>query len=232
MHIFYAASEITALATGEAIRLIIQFPLKTESRTYSVYNPIPLPMFEPNLRRFIQVQVRKHKLAISSDRRSYMIMSDEYIRSCKEGIVGICPGTIPIIDRAYETCLSGLFFGTYQGHSLCTREILPEEFRPVFRMLPSGHWLYSIGKPMRVECRCVGVHGCPTNLTTIEGTGILPQSDGCEIYVGQFKLPTTRKFESRAEWGEPEIIIPRLPSLLPTREADYIREHQGMLVDV
>jgi hypothetical protein len=111
--------------------------------------------------------------------------------------------------------------------------MLPEGFIPVFRILPSGHhWLYSVGKPTRVECRCVGIQGCPTNLTTIEGTWILPQSDGCEFYVGQFKLPATRKFESRAEWGGPEVIIPRLPSLLPTREADYIREHQGMLVDI
>jgi hypothetical protein len=162
-----------------------------------------------------------------------MIMSDEYIRNCKEGIVRICLGTIPIIDRAYETCLSGLFFGTSQGHALCTREILSEGFRPVFRRLPSGkHWLYSVEKPTKVECRCVGVQECPTNLTTIEGTGILPQRDGCEFYVGQFKLPATRQFESRAEWGGPEVVIPQLPSLLPTREARYIREHQGMLVDI
>jgi hypothetical protein len=31
--------------------------------------------------------------------------------------------------------------------------------------------------------------GCPTNLTTIEGTWILPQSDGSKFYIGQFKLP-------------------------------------------
>jgi hypothetical protein len=233
VHIFYAASEITALATGEAIHLIIQVPLKTESGTYSFYTPIPLPMFQPNLRWFIQVQVRKQKLAISSDRRSYVIMPDEYIQNCKEGIVRICLGTIPIIDRAFETCLSGLFFETSQGHALCTREIISEGFRPVFRRLPSGnHWLYSVGKPTRVECRCVGVKGCPTNLTMIEGTGILPQHDGCEFYVGQFKLPATRQFESRAEWGRPEIVIPRLPDLLPTTETEYIREHQGMLVNI
>jgi hypothetical protein len=190
-------------------------------------------MFEPNLRKFIQVQVGRQKLAIASDRRSYMIMTEEYMRSCREGIVRICPGTIPIIDRALETCLSGLFFGTSQGHALCTREIVSEGFRPVFRKLPlANHWLYSVGKSTRVECRCVGDQGCPTNLTTIEGTGILPQNDGCEFYIGQFKLPATRQFESRAEWSGPEVVVPKLHDLLPTRETEYIQEHQGMLADI
>jgi hypothetical protein len=48
----------------------------------------------------------------------------------------------------------------------------------------------------------------------------------------QFKLPATRQFESRAEWSGPEIVVPKLPDLLPTRETEYIREHQGMLVSI
>jgi hypothetical protein len=55
MHLFYASSEFTALATEEAIRLIIQIPLRTERRTYSVYEPIPLPTLEPTLSKFIQI---------------------------------------------------------------------------------------------------------------------------------------------------------------------------------
>jgi hypothetical protein len=42
MHLFYASLEIAVLATIEAIRLVIQIPLRTERRTYLIYAPVPL----------------------------------------------------------------------------------------------------------------------------------------------------------------------------------------------
>jgi hypothetical protein len=40
MHLFYASLEIGVLATIEAIRLVIQIPLRTERRTYLIYAPV------------------------------------------------------------------------------------------------------------------------------------------------------------------------------------------------
>jgi hypothetical protein len=40
MHIFYATSTVTVIATKETIRLVIQIPLKTDRSSYSVYEPI------------------------------------------------------------------------------------------------------------------------------------------------------------------------------------------------
>jgi hypothetical protein len=42
MHLFYASLEIAVLATIEAIRLVIQIPLRTERRIYLIYAPVPL----------------------------------------------------------------------------------------------------------------------------------------------------------------------------------------------
>jgi hypothetical protein len=42
MHLFYAFLEIAVLATIEAIRLVIQIPLRTERRTYPIHAPVPL----------------------------------------------------------------------------------------------------------------------------------------------------------------------------------------------
>jgi hypothetical protein len=42
MPLFYASLEIAVLATIEAIRLVIQIPLRTERRTYLIYAPVPL----------------------------------------------------------------------------------------------------------------------------------------------------------------------------------------------
>jgi hypothetical protein len=46
MHIFYGTSAVTAIVTKEAIRLVIQIPLKTDRFTYYVYEPIPIPTIE------------------------------------------------------------------------------------------------------------------------------------------------------------------------------------------
>jgi hypothetical protein len=42
MHLFYASLETAVLATIEAIRLVIQIPLRTERQTYLMYAPVPL----------------------------------------------------------------------------------------------------------------------------------------------------------------------------------------------
>jgi hypothetical protein len=51
MHLFYASLEIAVLATIEAIRLVIQIPLRIERRTYLIYAPVPLTpgIYFPNL---------------------------------------------------------------------------------------------------------------------------------------------------------------------------------------
>jgi hypothetical protein len=232
MHLFYASAEIAALATSDAIRLIVQIPLRTERRTYVVYSPIPLPTWEPNLGKFIQVQAGDKKIAIASDRRSYMILPRGYFQNCKEGIVVICLGTVPITARTQETCLSGLFFGT-EGHELCSREIVREGFAPIFRKLPVGNsWLYSVEGLMKVECKCVGPQECPSNVTVIQGTGIIRQTEGCDLYTGQLTLPASRQFESRTEWSGPELVVPQGPDLLPISEVTYVREHQKILADI
>jgi hypothetical protein len=167
-------SEIAVLATSEAIRLVIQNPLMTERRTYSVYNPVPLPTFEANLGKFIQIRAGEEKLAVSSDRRNYMILPAEYIQNHRQGIITICEGIVPVIERGHETCLSSLFFGTSQGHTSCTRKILMEDFRPVFMRLPfENSRLYSVAKFTRVECRCANAPECPMNTTSVEGTGVI-----------------------------------------------------------
>jgi hypothetical protein len=234
MHLFYASSEVlVVLATSKAIRLIVQLPLRTERRTYTIYNPIPLPSFEPNLGKFIQVQAGRERLAGSSDRRSYMILPTGYIHNCKEGKITICIGTIPTVERTYETCLSSLFFGTSQGYLLCMRKILSENFRPVSRKHPfENSWLYAVAKLTRVECRCISTQGCPMDITTIEGTGIIRQPEGCDLLIGQLTLPASRQFESKADWDGPGVVVPQAPDLLLPEEVSYEKKHHELLEDM
>jgi hypothetical protein len=37
------------------------------------------------------------------------------------------------------------------------------------------------------------------NMTGIEGTGVTPQAEGCDLFSGQLTLPASRHFESKAD---------------------------------
>ncbi|PNF43961.1 hypothetical protein B7P43_G00919 [Cryptotermes secundus] len=233
LHVFYASAQVAVLATEEAIRLIIQLPLRHEKRTYLVYDPVALPTFEPNLGKFIRIHTGTEKLAVSSDRRSYMLLPTDYLKNCQEGVMTICQGVVPTIERAEETCLSSLYFGTAQGYSLCTREIVPNNFRPIFRKLPvKDAWLYAVNGLTRIECKCLNTHNCPLNKTSIQGTGVLEQPQGCDILAGTLTLPSSRQFQSRAEWKDQEIIVPPVPALLRPDEGEYLRRNRRVLDEV
>jgi hypothetical protein len=134
-----------------------------------------------------------------------MVLQKDYAQNCREGVVMICVGIIPIADRAYDTCLSELYFGTSQGYNLCTREIVLEDFRSVFRRLPfENSWLYAVTKLARVECRCADKLECPSNLTKIEGTGVLQQPEGCRATNAAGEPPVrvqSRVKRSRGSWA-------------------------------
>jgi hypothetical protein len=111
MHIFYATSAISEIATKETICLVLQIPLKTDRSTYSVYEQIPIPTFESTLGKFVQIYVADgRRLAVSVDRRSYIKLPREYRQNFRVGEFTICKGDTPIYERGRKTCLSSLFF--------------------------------------------------------------------------------------------------------------------------
>jgi hypothetical protein len=66
IHIVYATSAISAIATKETIRLPIQVTLKTKGSTYSIYDPISIPTFKSTLGKFVQIDVSDgRRLAVS-----------------------------------------------------------------------------------------------------------------------------------------------------------------------
>ena len=70
------------------------------------------------------------------------------------------------------------------------------------------------------------------NITSIEGTGILPQAEGCDIFIGQQTLPASRQFESTVNWDGPEVVVPQGPDLLLPGEITYLKRHQELFEDV
>jgi hypothetical protein len=80
-----------------------------------------------------------------------------------------------------------------------------------------------------MECRCVDAQEYPTNLTVIEGAGVIPQAEGCDLFVRQLMVPASRQFQSRAEWSGPGVVVPQTLDLLLPGEVSYIRQHRAIL---
>jgi hypothetical protein len=182
-----------------AIRLMVHIPLWTERRTYLVYTPPLLPTFEPILETFVQIQVADQRIAIHSD----------YLQNCRERIVTICEGAVPIFGRTHETCLSSLFFGGSETHILWDRVVLSPGFIPVVgEVVLADSWLHVVGKLVRLECRLTSAQECSAVPINIEATGVLHQTD-------RLLLPGSSQFESRAEGIGPALVVPQIPDLLP-----------------
>jgi hypothetical protein len=56
------------------------------------------------------------------------------------------------------------------------------------------------------------------NITSIEGTGVIPQPEGCDLFIGELTLPARRQFESKANWDGPGVVQPKTPDLLLLEE--------------
>jgi hypothetical protein len=99
---------IAALEIPETIRLLIQIPLRTEGQTYLVYAPVPVPLLEFILGKFTNMQVDDHRIAVSSEKRSYVLLElpPNYLENCR---MSSCESVTPIYERSRETCLSSLF---------------------------------------------------------------------------------------------------------------------------
>jgi hypothetical protein len=106
MHIFYAASAISAIATQEMIRLLIQIPLKTDGSTYSVYDTITITTFEPTSGKFVKIYVADgRRLAVSVDRRSHMELTCDYRQNCRLGRLPYFKATRPFTSVAGRSVL-------------------------------------------------------------------------------------------------------------------------------
>jgi hypothetical protein len=72
------------------------------------------------------------------------------------------------------------------GYPFCIREILVESSRSVLRRVPfeKKSWLYAVAKLIKVECKCSSTQECPRNMTGIKGTGVIPQEEGCDLFIG------------------------------------------------
>jgi hypothetical protein len=111
MHIFYDSMQLMAIATDESVRLLVQIPLKTEQSTYTVYEAILIPTFQPDIQNFMQIGRTREWFMISTDFRNYLRLDLDYITSAELAILhsAIFGGLfwIEVAKAVWGDCSSG-----------------------------------------------------------------------------------------------------------------------------
>ena len=103
--------KFTTVASPHAIRLFLQMPLREDSRTFSIFKMLTVPIYNFDLKRYVQLRTAQERTAISKDRRNFVVLDTDFSKFCREGYINCCEFRTPVYDRNYMTCSSALYYG-------------------------------------------------------------------------------------------------------------------------
>jgi hypothetical protein len=96
-------------------------------------------------------------IAVSKDRRNFVVLDTDFSKFCREGYINYCEFKTPVYDGNYMTCLSALYYGKINAaNELCERVVWGFKFEPIFVLVLTNPatWLYSLHDPLTLECEC------------------------------------------------------------------------------
>jgi hypothetical protein len=85
MYIFYEAIQITAVASPHAIGLFLQMPLREDSKTFFIFKIFTVPIYNFDLKRYVQLRTAEEWIAVSKDRRNFVVLDTDFSKFCTEG---------------------------------------------------------------------------------------------------------------------------------------------------
>jgi hypothetical protein len=98
-------------------------PLKTASNHFTLHRVIVLPTrILENM--FIAYEHDYDYLALSFNQRDFALLKEADLKTCRTGILTVCPINIPLYDAKVPACDAELFFQTSGEKSACMRKLL------------------------------------------------------------------------------------------------------------
>jgi len=147
------------------------------------------------------------------------VLEPGYRRNCKQCHVSFCEMTSPRMDCSYNSCLSGLFYGTTKVTlRQCDRDVLSPNFNPVKRRMRTNHslWVYSVNQTYTFEVKCETVRG--TWKITLKGTGLVVQPEACDWVHETMTLKDWRSFQSSHMEESNPVPLPKIKTLFLKNE--------------
>jgi hypothetical protein len=230
MFVYYEVSKVHAYTTSSEIRVIIRIPLRGSERVMNLYKTVPLPVYEPTLKRYMQITPDTVYMAVTESRQYYSLLTSADFQNCQQGMFTICDSEFPLYHKATPSYSGALYFGKHDlAHEHCDKVILREDFKPVWihqKGIPN-FWIYSLPAPIKVT-KTYKVKGITNSIDVdLEGTGILYEEENCQIFSEDFLLLSTASGQTNFTLTRGQVVVPELPELLTPDKAKVVVDHHS-----
>ena len=227
MYVFYEAIQITAVASSHTIRLFLQMPLREEIRTFFVFKILTVPVYNLEIKGYVQLRTPDVMLAVSKDRINFVGLNLDFFKFCMGEHLTFCEFRTPVYDRNYMTCSSALYFGKNEVvNEVCEKIVWGYKIPPIFMLVSKNPatWLYSLHGALTLECDCPNETRQDIEL---KGAGLLKHPPSCRLRNELLTLSIGRTFNSQYHTKPDAINVPRLFPVNLTKEAQIFQKQEG-----
>jgi hypothetical protein len=193
LYVYYNIANTHAAMYKNKLRIIIQIPLITTDRYFSLYEAIQLP-FKPKLSHsqfsfYINFETDFKFLAVNEDKSLYLPMTNSDLQSCTKNLLTICPPTRTVLHKAQDSCLYGLFVNNkHMIQTRCSIGTIINHPPYFYRSKNSDTWIYSVSSPTQVFYKCSDGTDTSQYPTLLNSTGLLNLSPNCYVISDLFRL--------------------------------------------
>ncbi len=154
---FYRHVPVNIASHDSTVYLSLAIPVAPAQSLFHIYRPVAVPMPSVVDNQVIEYNLEPGHLAVSQDRKSYMLLPDTAAQLCAVQGVQHCQFNLPKFDsQESPICLTAMFFRDQAqiSHS-CTiqRRVKPQV--PVAEHLFDGTWLMFAPEPLYLDLNCL-----------------------------------------------------------------------------
>lgn len=185
IHNFYSTSYAYATSFQDTIRILVEFPLTTLGRSFTLYRVNQFAYFNPKLNASVSIKSSLPLLAVANDGMSYYEMRDHELNKCQGTVWKICVPIRPISHLPIISCNMALFRGDSKiTQKLCQRRISTVAKEAFYRADGDNRWAYSVSRPVKTITHCLNNNQTAKNyeiktVQYLEHTGLLSLEKNC-----------------------------------------------------
>jgi hypothetical protein len=203
---YYEIIQVAVLGNTNAIKIVLNVPLKTVNREFALYKLFALPSLISNTTS-VHYKPSFRYFAFSEIQHRYALLIQAEVDHCIGGNVAICPADTAINFTRVVTCESSLYFQTLDTHRLCQRQILQQPSTPTWTRHGTV-WIYHISEPLEVTFRCLVNQTWTSKTKKLAGNGLVLQTSRCFILTEAFVVPPALTGGSEFNLEAPVFYVP------------------------
>ena len=152
IHLYYELIKVSVIANAYCIHLILNVPLQSADRHYTLFRIITLPI-RVTSDKFIQYFVDYAYIGIQHNEQNYLLFTEANFSRCNKGSIVTCKADIAVFDSQTYTCESSFFFKVEGTHQLCRKKLLVHHNTQSLQRY-GAIWVYQFATQHRVTLHC------------------------------------------------------------------------------